>query len=98
MSKITRATVKSFVKKNADKLLISTVSDFDGQVDGLVRCADQSFGSAVKADYFHDNNLGIHGIWLVSGSRNYFTEYSKQGLIGIEVSNCCGSFIVAIKE
>lgn len=39
--KITRATIKSFVKKNKDQLYISNKSDFDGMVDGVTECHNQ---------------------------------------------------------
>ncbi len=95
--KITKATFKSFVKKAGTSLLIKQKSSFDGMVDGVVSNPNASFGQAVGAELFHENNLGIQGVWLVGGSRNYFNAYEKDGIRGIEVWNCCGSFVVGVK-
>lgn len=42
------------------------------------------------------NTLDIQGVWLVGSSRDYITPYSENGLIGYEVYNSCGKFILAI--
>ena len=38
MKKITRTTIKSFIKKNFDDLYISTRSRFNGMIDCVDRC------------------------------------------------------------
>ena len=97
-AKITKSTFKSFLKKNSDKLLITTRSSFDGMVDGCTACSNREFTPARKSDliYADDNTMGIAGVWLVGSSRDYFTAYEKDGITGIDVSNCCGHFIVGI--
>jgi len=96
--KITRATFKSFVTKYAECLLIKNVSNFDGMVD-CVMPVQRDFRFATKSTR-HQNadkyTLGINGVWLVGSSRDYFTAYEDDNFKGIEVSNCCGDFIVAI--
>ena len=77
MAKITKATFKSFVKKNRANLLINVKSSFDGMVDGCVS-HNGGFTSAVEAEHIHENNLGIQGVWLVGGSRDYFTAFEKK--------------------
>ena len=96
MKKITKATFKSFVKKNEGKLLINVTSSFDGQTDC---CESQHAGflPARKADH-EKNTLGYAGIWLVGSSRDYFRPYNDNGLQGIEVTNCCGRSIVAVRQ
>jgi hypothetical protein len=74
--------------------MIKTKSEFDGMVDG-VRSVDSNFTPIANAEYKCENNLGIQGVWLVGGSRDYFKEFTQGNLKGIEVYNCCGSFIVA---
>lgn len=94
MSKITKATFKSFIRKNPDfKIKIS--SEFDSMTDGIQQ-VNSGFNKAVAATYPLDNNLGFQGIWLVGGSGNYFREYNAGGMKGIEVHNCCGTFVVAV--
>ena len=97
MSKITKATFKSFLKKNAGNLLINSKSSFDGMYDCVMPSGDTSFVKARPADRTWDNNLGIQGVWLVDGSGNSFRSYERDGVKGIEVYNCCGNFIVAVK-
>lgn len=93
--KPTRATLKSFVKKNADRLLINVTSRFDGMTD----CCEQRHGgfSQAKAVAGHEEHtLGIQGIWLVGQSRDSISHYEKDGIVGFKVYNCCGSFIVGV--
>ena len=94
MSKITKATFKAFLRRNESKLLIKVGSNFDPSYDCVMPVAD-GFSAPREANYPCENNLGLAGVWLVGGTRNYFTEYIKDGLVGIRVSNCCGSFVVA---
>jgi hypothetical protein len=97
--KITKATFKSFMKKNVGKLFIQEKSRFDGMYDCVMQSGDKTFVPLQKADSTHENNLGYAGIWLVQGSRDYFREYyDADGFIGINVYNCCGEFTVAIKD
>ena len=95
MTKITKATFKAFLRKNP-RPLIKVGSSFDPMVD-CVMPVSGGFTVAREANYPCENNLGLAGVWLVGGSRNYFTEYAKDGLVGIRVYNCCGSFVVAAK-
>ena len=95
-TKFTAASFKSFVRKNRENLFVKEESRFDGQVDCVMSVADD-FSKAVAAEYNHTNNLGIAGVWLVGGGRDYFTPISEGGFVGYSVWNCCGSFIVAVK-
>lgn len=98
--KITRATFKSFINKHKGHLNILELSRFDGMTD----CIENLKGRLpvpVKYEtpdhnYRYDTTLGIEGVWLVGDSRDYFTAYQDTLYKGIEVSNCCGNFIVAI--
>lgn len=94
--KITKATLKSFVKKNIDSLYIEKKSEFNGMVDGVERCAG-GFVKVERTDLHVENTLGVKGVWIVNGSRDYFTAYQGAGFVGIEVYNCCGSFVLAVK-
>lgn len=96
--KITLATVKSFIRKHPDNLLISFRSDFDGMTDGIQQSADMAFRKAIFDPSGHSNSLGIKGAWFVGRSRDYFNPYNQDGLTGYEISNCCGSFVLAVKD
>ena len=97
---MTKATFKSFVRKNRVSLLIKVKSNFDRMCDGVREVEDNGFSKALDTDrdWGHDSDLGIHGIWLVGGGRDYFQPYTDGIVSGIEVSNCCGSYIVAVKS
>lgn len=94
MKKITKATFKSFLRKNEGNIYISVGSRFDGMQD---MCVTQE-GGFQKAELNNDtcdNQCGYTDIWLVGNSRDSFTAYDDGHFQGIEVYNCCGAFIVA---
>ena len=99
--KITLATVKSFMKKNAAALYVHNLSAFDGMEDGVRQIKGSTFRKVEAPDFNQTNTYGI-GVWLVGSSRDYFNAYDrieqKTGIrfVGYEVSNCCGNFILAI--
>lgn len=97
--RITKATLKSFIRKNADRLFIRNLSDFDPMVDGVRQCDGNGFRpvaiDAAKASSSH--TFSIAGVWLVGQSRDYFNSYSKDGFEGIEVYNSCGNFMLAVQ-
>ena len=95
--KTTKSTIKSFINHNEGKLFINVKSSFDGMIDGCAYC-NAGFRKAQKDTDNTRNTLGVSGAWFVNGSRDYFTCYNQNGLRGYEVSNCCGHFILAIKD
>ena len=108
MSKITKSTVKSFLRKNEGKLFIKCKSSFNAMTDGVEASRNQAYRPLVKiqrdpARSFvseSDNTLGYgigSGVWLVGDSRDYFRAISEAGFEGYEVYNSCGCFIVAVK-
>lgn len=97
MKKITVATLKSFIKKNKSNLLIKVKSTFDGMQDCVVATGN-GFSKASATVGFLDNTLGINGVWIVRGSRDHVQPYSDDAVEGLEVYNCCGSFIVAVEK
>lgn len=97
MKKITIATVKSFIRKNKTTMQINVKSKFDGMCDGV----NQKHGGFVRAlsiDYHTDNNFGIAGAWFVGRGNDYLTKFENENMIGIEVYNSCGSFVLATKK
>ena len=101
--KITLSTIKSFIKNNHDNLFINVKSSFDGMTDGVEQLhngfvkATPDKTQSLNSDYYNSTQ-GIKGAWFVGSSRDYFTPYSENDLTGIEVSNSCGTFILAIKR
>jgi hypothetical protein len=89
---MTRTNFKKLLKEK--NLFINVKSSFDGMVDG---CEPQYKGfQPVKTTDLHiENTLGIEGLWLVNGGRDYFRAYEDEKLQGIEITNCCGRSIIA---
>lgn len=92
--KVTKATIKSFVKNNINDLYIKVVSDFDGMVD-CVMSVDGSFKKATpeNLDMTNQHTFGLNGIWFVGNSRDYFNKIEN----GFEIYNSCGTFLVVNK-
>ena len=95
MKKTTLATIKSFIRKNEDKLHINLQSRFDGMTDCCESC-HAGFEKTVKTDRCAENTLGIEGAWFVKGSADYFRPYDDGKFKGYEVYNCCGRFVLAV--
>lgn len=95
--RITLATLKSFIKKNADKIYIKELSKFNGMIDCVSNVVDD-FKHTIFDATNHKSTLGYNGIWLVGRSDDRFTAFENSQYIGIEVYNCCGNFIVAIQK
>jgi hypothetical protein len=99
--KITLSTVKSFIKKNRENLFINVKSSFDGMTDGVEQLhngftkikPDKTI--SINSDYYNSTQ-NIQGAWFVGSSRDYFTAYNSGNLTGFEISNFCGTFILAI--
>ena len=94
--KITLATIKSFVRKNRDKLWISNGSHFDGMVDCVMPCS-KTWRKAEQTDRFLDNNLAIAGAWFVLRGGDWYSADDSDGFVGYHISNCCGDFNLAVK-
>jgi hypothetical protein len=96
--KITKATFKSFIRKNQGNLYVKVQSSFNGMIDGVEHADNPQFKPQRETDLSESNTLGIDGVWLVNGGRDYFSAYDDESFTGISVYNACGSFTVAIKK
>jgi hypothetical protein len=92
---ITKATFKSFIKKNKNNLQVWVKSSFDGMTD-CVQSIGGSFKPVEESEKWVEHSLGIKGVWLVNGGGDYFTKFEENGMVGIEYYNCCGQGILAI--
>jgi hypothetical protein len=102
--RITLSTLKSFIRKNSDNLFINVKSSFDGMYDccmavnGGFKPVENDTTNSLNATDYYNSTQGIKGVWLVGNSRDYFLSYEDDNFTGIEVTNSCGTFILAIKE
>jgi hypothetical protein len=95
MKKVTRATIKAFIKKHLKEgnLYIKSLSSFDGMVDMVVY--EEGVFQKAQEEEQRDNTLGVQGAWFVGSSRDYFEGYVDIDFEGYKVFNACGSFILA---
>ena len=98
MSKTTIATLKRFIKKNKSNLFIKKKSSFDGMTDCVEAIQGAQFVPVTATESQLDSTLGIRGVWIVSSSGNMVERYENERFTGLEVYNCCGTFIVAIEK
>ena len=96
--RITIATVKSFIAKNRPNLLICQKSSYDSMEDGVRSTGNRDFSPALESDRPCSNNMGIHGAWFVMRSNDWFEAFSNDEVVGYEINNSCGTFILAIKR
>ena len=96
--KITLATVKSFIRKNREDLMIRNRSSFNSMTDGVEGCADSSYRKAEPTERNVSNTLGIMGAWFVGSSRDRFMPVDSDEHEGIGIYNCCGSFDLVIAK
>jgi hypothetical protein len=96
--KITMATLKSFAKRNSTRIHYKVKSSFDGQTDMVEDVSDATWklSKLIPGNSYYRS--GIDGIYTVGSSRDYLKLYEDPIWIGIEVSNCCGCSILAIKK
>ena len=98
MSKITRTTLKSFIKNNFNDLKIKVDSKFDGMVDCVMPLENSGYQPITATESSVDHTLGINGAWFVGHSRDYFTEINTETHKGYEIYNCVGSFELVIEK
>lgn len=101
-TKITLATIKSFLRKNEGSLFVS----YDGYFDGMTDCYQPSLDKSIKPlegsfDKDNKSTLGFPALWFVGGSRDKFApkeiEFNGVKYTGFEVYNCCASFTILVK-
>ena len=99
MNKTTRATIKSFIKREAknNNLYVKTKSSFDGMTD-CVQDVKDNFRKVNEINFSDKYSFGIRGLLLVGQSRDSFDDYADQDYIGYKIYNCCGTSIIAMKR
>lgn len=96
--KTTLATLKSFVRKNKDRLMIKCRGSFDSMTDGIEFNPFAQFRKAEPTTDCENHTLGIRGVWIVGGSRNSIEPYDDGKFSGLKVANCCAYFTVAVQK
>lgn len=99
MEKVSLATLKAFIRREYKNknLYIKEQSRFDGSIDSI-RFIESGFSQVENFNELEEHTLGIQGLWLVKGSRDYITPWADKEFIGYEISNCCGQSILAFRR
>jgi len=85
--KITKATLKMFIRKNKDNLFLEVKSDFDGMVDCVMPCKSPKRKIDCSNLDFSKDCWGLD-LSLVGGDK---INKIKNGF---EVKNCCGKYFL----
>jgi hypothetical protein len=88
-TKITMATVKTFIKE--DGLFLHRLYRFDGTTDGCEPTGQINPEPVIRIDP-NARNLGIRGASFVGSGGDYLTLIDTPTHYGIKVYNCCGCF------
>ncbi len=98
MSKITLTTIKKFIKDNKEGLYIMPKSSFDGMVDCIMPIdSDWKKIDPQKLNFEDKYTYGINGTWFTP-TGNLYSPYVDDVMVGYEVYNCCGSFLLAFRK
>jgi hypothetical protein len=96
----TLATVKAFMKKNADRLFVQNQGDYNKQTKSFEYYSEPRPWRSVAGLYNPNspNDFGI-GVWFARGEDNSVRPYSDADVFeGFAVTNCYSAFVVAVKN
>jgi len=88
MARFTKASLKSFIRKNQESLYILQKTSFNWMTDGVDETGKKDYRKIEPSeiDFNKQYNYWIDGLWMVWGSRNTFELINDKT---IEIYNCC---------
>jgi len=96
--KITLATYKRFALRHQNELYVKNLSSFNGMIDMVDKVDNPRWQKTKLSEDSRREDEFVKGAWTVGSSRDSFSLYEDDEYVGIEIYNCCGSDIVAIKK
>ena len=99
--KTTKATIKSFIRKNSENLYINVKSSFDGMTDGC-ESRNGGFVKATMDNSNKNNTLGVRGVrkkgekFMDEGVCNYCYMLFTHGFQGMKCNNCKKEFFISL--
>ena len=91
--KITRATLKSFIKRNLGSLYLDIVNDHSG----YSIFEPKGFQVAKEETKSSDHNLGIVGLWTtITGDE--LTLFEDDKYVGIKIRSVVVNNVIAVKK
>ncbi len=98
ISKITRSTIKKYIKDHKYCLYVKPISSFDGQTDGVIGIhANWTEVNHNDIDFKKEYSYGIPYAWFTP-TGNLYEEYEDIDMKGYSIYNCCGAFLLANKK
>ena len=95
MKKITKTTLKAFIRQAGSRLYVKEISDFNPQTDGITYLK-QRWKKAEADNSCPSYTRGVCGVWVTSSTG--YRVWENEEFIGIYWYNCCGSGIVAVRR
>jgi hypothetical protein len=95
--KITKTTLKSFLKEFSGKLYIKESAKFSIDSDCNVS-KDNEFIKVLNTPNFYNSYIKLDGVLIYSVGNNFMEFFENSEFYGIKVSHCSGRVIVAIKK
>lgn len=95
-TKITKTTLKSFIKANQGKLFVRFDGEFSGNHDGI-NFVKNDFNPASIDPKDLVNSLKNTGI-ILSEYENVFIPFENEEFVGIRIDNHLSNGVVAIKK
>lgn len=95
MKKITKTTLKAFIRQAGTRLYVKEISVFDSQIDCITHLKKE-WAKAKTDQSCLSYTLGICGVWVTSNTG--YRVWENEEFVGVYWYNCCGSGIVAVKR
>jgi hypothetical protein len=96
MKKITKSTLKAFINRAGEALVVREISDINPYTDCVETNPDSKFKKPTRTADNLDYTLGIGEVWVTKSTS--YRLWKGDGYIGIYWFNCCGSGIVAVEN
>lgn len=96
MKKITKSTLKAFINRAGEALVVREISDLNPCTDCMEHFPNSGFKKPTRTNDNLDHTLGIGEVW-VTKSTGYRLR-KEDNYIGIYWFNCCGSGVVAVEN
>lgn len=100
MTKITKSTVKSFIKKNISDLYMKEFTYFNGMTDGI----DNVPEIRNRFITLTESSRAALGVETTYNSPSFFESHNSiepvegENFTGFEITNCCGRYIIAARK
>lgn len=96
MKKITKSTLKAFINRAGEALMVREISDINPYTDCVEHLPDSGLRKPTRTNDNLDYTLGIGEVWVTKNTS--YRLRKEDNYIGIYWFNCCGSGVVAVEN